>query len=82
MSLSIGETAEILGVSVKTVRRWTDSGKLKSVRSPSGHRRFNLADVLEVRDGIFLTLNRELPLTMLEFLPMTKKQIWKDKLRY
>ena len=54
MSLSIGETAEILGVSVKTVRRWSDSGKLKSVRSPSGHRRFNLTDVQEVRDGVVL----------------------------
>jgi len=52
MSLSIGETAEILGVSVKTVRRWADSGKLKSTRSPTGHRRFNLIDIQEVRDGV------------------------------
>lgn len=59
MSLSIGETAEILGVSVKTVRRWSDSGKLKSVRSPSGHRRFNLADVQEVRDGVVFNLQQK-----------------------
>ena len=51
MSLSIGETAKILGVSVKTVRRWADSGKVKSVRSPSGHRRFNLQDIQELNDG-------------------------------
>lgn len=51
MSLSIGETAKILGVSVKTVRRWADSGKLKSIRSPSGHRRFNLQDVQELNNG-------------------------------
>lgn len=51
MSLSIGDTAKILGVSVKTVRRWADSGKLKSIRSPSGHRRFHLHDVQELNDG-------------------------------
>lgn len=51
MSLSIGETAKILGVSVKTIRRWADSGKLKSIRSPSGHRRFNLHDIQELNDG-------------------------------
>ena len=51
MSLSIGETAKILGVSVKTVRRWADSGKLKNIRSPSGHRRFNLHDIQELNNG-------------------------------
>lgn len=51
MSLSIGQAASILGVSVKTVRRWTDSGKLASTRSPSGHRRYKLLDVQSCRDG-------------------------------
>ena len=50
MSLSIGETAKILGVSVKTVRRWADSGKLKSIRSPSGHRRFSLEDIQKLNE--------------------------------
>jgi excisionase family DNA binding protein len=45
MTISIGEAAEILGVSVKTVRRWTDAGKLRTERSPSGHRRYNLHDL-------------------------------------
>jgi putative resolvase len=49
MSISIGETAEILGVSVKTVRRWSDSGKLRFERAPSGHRRYNLQDVKRVK---------------------------------
>lgn len=48
MSLSIGQAAEMLGVSVKTVRRWSDSGKLKSTRNPSGHRRYNLLDIQKV----------------------------------
>jgi excisionase family DNA binding protein len=50
VSLSIGETAKILGVSVKTVRRWADSGKLKSIRSPSNHRRFNLEDIQKLNE--------------------------------
>lgn len=45
MSISIGEAADILGVSVKTVRRWSESGKLRFERAPSGHRRFNLQDI-------------------------------------
>ncbi|PNJ91078.1 MerR family DNA-binding transcriptional regulator, partial [Cylindrospermopsis raciborskii] len=36
MTISIGDTAKELGVSVKTVRRWADSGKLRFERSPSG----------------------------------------------
>ena len=42
--LTIGEAAELLGVSVDTVRRWTDGGKLPGVRNERGHR------VIEGRD--------------------------------
>lgn len=49
MSISIGECAETLGVSVKTVRRWSDSGKLRFERAPSGHRRYNLQDVKRIK---------------------------------
>jgi putative resolvase len=48
MTVSIGEAAKELGVSVKTVRRWTDSGKLKFERSPTGHRRFYLKDIKRI----------------------------------
>ncbi|MFI5936332.1 molybdopterin-binding protein [Actinoplanes sp. NPDC051494] len=34
----IGEAAELLGVSVDTVRRWADAGKLASDRDEHGHR--------------------------------------------
>lgn len=48
VTVSIGEAAKELGVSVKTVRRWTDSGKLRSERSPSGHRRYFLSDIKRI----------------------------------
>lgn len=33
-----GEIAELLGVSVDTVRRWCDEGRLETTRSAGGHR--------------------------------------------
>lgn len=34
----IGQAAELLGVSVDTVRRWVDSGRLGADRTAAGHR--------------------------------------------
>lgn len=48
MTVSIGEAAKELGVSVDTVRRWADDGKLRFERAPSGHRRFYLADLKRI----------------------------------
>jgi len=43
--LRLSEASEALGVSLNTLRRWSDSGKLTSYRSPGGHRRFRRRDV-------------------------------------
>ncbi|MEQ9671935.1 IS607 family transposase [Coleofasciculus sp. G2-EDA-02] len=48
VTLSIGDAAKELGISIKTLRRWADSGKIRSERSPSGQRRFFLADVKRI----------------------------------
>ena len=44
-TLRVGRAAEILGVSVDTVRRWIDAGRLTSTRSGAGQRSVSMADV-------------------------------------
>jgi putative resolvase len=48
VTISIGDAAKELGISTKTLRRWTDTGKIKFERSPTGQRRFFLADILRI----------------------------------
>jgi molybdopterin-binding protein len=44
-SIRIGRAAEMLGVTVDTVRRWADSGRLRTVRSAGGQRRVPIDEV-------------------------------------
>lgn len=47
--ISIGKAAEILGISVVTLRRWEKSGKLISAfRTFGNHRRYKIIDVLKI----------------------------------
>ncbi len=50
--LSAGEVARVFGVRTQTVSRWADTGRLPSVRTEGGHRRFRPADVEELRQQI------------------------------
>ena len=43
--LTVSEAARISGMSADTIRRYANSGRLKSFRTPSGHRRFRASDV-------------------------------------
>lgn len=44
--LTPGEVAAMFSVNPKTVTRWAKSGKLPSIRTLGGHRRFKAADIL------------------------------------
>lgn len=44
-TVRVGRAAEMLGVSVDTVRRWIDAGRLQSTRSATGQRSVSIADV-------------------------------------
>lgn len=41
LGLSTSQAAHALGVSLGTVRRWSDLGYLESYRTPGGQRRFS-----------------------------------------
>jgi excisionase family DNA binding protein len=41
------EVANILGVNVSTIKRWTDSGKLNCIQSAGGHRKFLMKHINE-----------------------------------
>jgi len=43
--LTPGEVAALFRVDAKTVSRWAAAGRIGSVRTPGGHRRFREAEV-------------------------------------
>lgn len=45
------EVARDFRVDPKTVTRWAQAGKIKSFKTPGGHRRFRRADVLELLEA-------------------------------
>ncbi|HMK93191.1 MAG TPA: helix-turn-helix domain-containing protein, partial [Thermoleophilia bacterium] len=49
--LRLGPAAELLGVSVNTLRRWSDGGKIECYRSAGGHRRFRRSDIEAILAG-------------------------------
>lgn len=50
--MSPGEVARAFKVDVKTVARWARDGKLKSIRTPGGHRRYVAAQVRELQEEL------------------------------
>ena len=43
--LTPGEVAEMFRVDPKTVTRWASAGRIGSIRTPGGHRRFRESEV-------------------------------------
>ena len=49
VTITLKQAAMILGVTSSTIRRWADSGKLKTLRTAGGHRRVSHEDVKRLR---------------------------------
>ena len=49
--LTPGEVATLFRVDPKTVTRWAAAGRIKSIRTPGGHRRFRESEVRALLDG-------------------------------
>lgn len=43
--IGISEASRLLGLSVATLRRYDESGRLRASRSPSGQRRYKRRDI-------------------------------------
>ena len=52
LGLSTSQAARVLGVSLGTVRRWSDMGYLKSYRTPGGQRRFSQDQIEEFLNSL------------------------------
>ena len=53
LAFTSSEAARYLGVSLATVRRWSNAGFLPGYRTPGGQRRFSRAQL----DGFLASLN-------------------------
>ncbi len=50
--MSISQAAHELGVSLGTIRRWSDLGYLQSYRTPGGQRRFSEEQIARFVDSL------------------------------
>lgn len=64
--LTPGEVARMFRVTPKTVARWATTGRLASVRTLGGHRRYRERDALTLLDGTS------------EVLTEQARQLWDD----
>lgn len=55
--LTPGEAAKNAFVTTKTLSRLADSGALRAIKLPSGHRRYSATDIQRLKDGT-LTITR------------------------
>ena len=55
LGLSTSQAARALGVSLGTIRRWSDMGHLRGYRTPGGQRRFSV----EQLDAFLESLEQE-----------------------
>ncbi len=54
---SISETSKILGVNKDTLRRWEKTGRIQSIRTPGGHRRYSSNSIKNIL--LFLHLQHQ-----------------------
>lgn len=49
--LTVGEVAALFRVDPKTVNRWAVAGRIGSIRTPGGHRRYRESEVRALLEG-------------------------------
>ena len=53
MLIGIGQASALLGITPRTLRIWSDAGRVPTQRlgGEGGHRRYQLADIVRIRDS-------------------------------
>ena len=49
--LTLGQAATYIGVAQSTMRKWTDSGRVSSFKTPGGHRRYRRNELDQFLEG-------------------------------
>lgn len=52
LGLTSSQAARYLGVSLSTIRRWSDTGHLRAFRTPGGQRRFSQDQLDDFLDSL------------------------------
>lgn len=68
--------AEAFGVGVSSIKRWTDEGLLKAVKTAGGHRRYRVEDVYE------FAWENDYPTTALPPIPVHAPELEDDSSRF
>lgn len=55
-SLTAKQAADLLGVTVRTLHRWEEQGKIKATRTAGGHRRYQVSELLGTKNDSSLTV--------------------------
>ena len=53
------KTTELLSITTKTLRIWDQEGKIRTIRTPSNQRRYNLSDIQYIINGCNNTTKKE-----------------------
>jgi excisionase family DNA binding protein len=61
LGLSTSQAAHALGVSLGTIRRWSDMGYLESYRTPGGQRRFSQQQIQSFLNSLQPTAGASMP---------------------
>ena len=79
--LTLSEAAQLLGIHPTTLRRWTDDGEIRCVRTPGGHRRFLDSDLQNFLEAQIQPVHHKPPQRLEQSLVLrTRRELKPDRM--